>query len=359
METLPRKERKENSCFDNNKRMILEGYLLGKTGFPKITNRTQLAEIFKCDRKTIYNEIKRGTVEHLQSDLSTIFEYNAEYAQNIANERNANRGMIPKIMLDTALARKLKHYIVDEKYSPYATLAELNIKGWPSETRAVEKTLYNWVNGGLIPGVSNTDLPNKGEKYKENGSRKNFSRAKCAEHSIDNRPKEVEDRENFGHWELDTVKGGKDTSTACLFTMTERKSRNEIARKMPDAKGKSTVEVLDKIERKLGSEAFRRIFITMTCDGGSEFMDIEGIERSCIDGKQRTKLYFAHPYTACERGTNENHNRILRRFFPKGCDFSKVTDEEVSKAEHWMNNYPRRIHGGKTPAMIYKECYNF
>ena len=103
METLPRKERKENSCFDNNKRMILEGYLLGKTGFPKITNRTQLAEIFKCDRKTIYNEIKRGTVEHLQSDLSTIFEYNAEYAQNIANERNANRGMIPKIMLDTAV----------------------------------------------------------------------------------------------------------------------------------------------------------------------------------------------------------------------------------------------------------------
>nr|WP_288515943.1 IS30 family transposase [uncultured Treponema sp.] len=93
--------------------------------------------------------------------------------------------------------------------------------------------------------------------------------------------------------------------------------------------------------------------------GGTEFMDIEGIERSCIDGKQRTKLYFAHPYTACERGTNENHNRILRRFFPKGCDFSKVTDEEVSKAKHWMNNYPRRIHGGKTPAMIYKKCCNF
>lgn len=133
-------------------------------------------------------------------------------------------------------------------------------------------------------------MPGKGEKYKENGFRKNFSPAKCAEHSIDNRPKEVEDRENFGHWELDTVKGGKNTSTECLFMMTERKSRNEIARKMPDAKGKSTVEVLDKIERKLGSEAFRRIFITMTCDGGTEFMDIEGIERSCIDGKQRTKL---------------------------------------------------------------------
>ena len=358
MESLAQKERKENSCFNHDKRMLLEGYLFGKTGFPKITNRTRLAEIFNCDRKTIYNEIVRGTVEHTRSDLSTVREYNAEYAQNVADERNANRGCVPKIMLDTALARELKRYIVEENYSPYAAVAELNAKGWPSGTRAVEKTVYNWVNGGLIHGVSRTDLPNKGTKYREKGSTRRYSRAKCAEHSIDNRPKEADDRENFGHWELDTVKGGKDGSTQCLFTMTERKSRKEIARKMPDAKGKSTVEAIDKIEREIGSDAFRKIFITMTCDGGTEFMDIDGIERSCIDGKPRTRLYFAHPYTACERGTNENHNRILRRFFPKSCDFSKVTDEEVDQAELWMNNYPRRIHGGKTPAMIYKKHCN-
>lgn len=75
MEILPQKERKENSCFNNNKRMILEGYLLGKIAFPKITNRTQLAEIFKCDRKTIYNEIKRGIVEHLYSHLQKYANY--------------------------------------------------------------------------------------------------------------------------------------------------------------------------------------------------------------------------------------------------------------------------------------------
>ena len=85
-------------------------------------------------------------------------------------------------------------------------------------------------------------------------------------------------------------------------------------------------------------------------------MDIEGIQRSCIDGELRTRLYFAHPYSACERGTNENHNRILRRFFPKGCDFSTVTDEKVLQAVKWMNNYPRKILGGKTPAMVYNSC---
>ena len=341
----------------------MEGYLFGKTGFPKITSRTRLAAIFNCDRKTIYNELVRGTVEHTRSNLTTVYEYNAEYAQNIADERNTNRGCVPKIMLDTALSRELKRYIVDKGYSPYAAVAELDKNGWPSETRAVEKTVYNWVNGGLIHGVERTDLPNKGVKYREKGSSRRYSRAKCAEHSIDNRPKEADDRNNFGHWDsrrsfkrLDTVKGGKDTSTQCLFTMTERKSRNEIARKMPDAKGESTVAVLDRIEREIGSKEFRRTFITLTCDGGSEFMDIAGIERSCIDGKPRTKLFFAHPYMACERGTNERHNRILRRFFPKGCDFSKISEEEVSRAESWMNNYPRRIHGGKTPAVIYKAC---
>ncbi len=129
--------------------------------------------------------------------------------------------------------------------------------------------MYNWVNGALVHGIARADPPNKGVRYREKGSKRRFSRGKCTERSIENRPKEADDRNNFGHWELDTVKGGKDKQTVCLLTMTERKSRREIARKMPDAKGKSTVEVLDEIERKIGSEEFRRIFITLTCDGGS------------------------------------------------------------------------------------------
>ncbi len=105
----------------------------------------------------------------------------------------------------------------------------------------------------------------------------------------------------------------------------------------------------------MGSEAFRRIFITMTCDGGGEFMDAQGIEHSCYDGDPRTRLYFAHPYTACERGTNENHNRMLRRFFPKGTDFCQIRDEEVAKAVEWMNNYPRKILKGCSPDMAFEK----
>ena len=117
MESLAQKERKENSCFDYNKRILLEGYLLGKTGFPKITSRTELAKIFNCDRKTIYNEIMRGTVEHTRSDLSRVYEYNAEYAQNIADERNANRGCTTRIMIDRTLRREAKRDIGDKRDS--------------------------------------------------------------------------------------------------------------------------------------------------------------------------------------------------------------------------------------------------
>ena len=141
--------------------------------------------------------------------------------------------------------------------------------------------------------------------------------------------------------------------------MTERKTRNEKAVKIPNAKAESAVAYLDRLEREMGSEAFRKTFKTITCDGGSEFMDVKGMETSCIDGKPRTRVFFAHPYTACESGTNENHNRMLRRFFPKGCDFSKVTNKEVEEAVDWMNNYPRKIHNGLTPLMLYDKCCNF
>lgn len=129
MDRVAQKERKENSCFNHSKRILLEGYLFGRTGFPIITSRTRLAAIFNCDRKTLHNEIVRGTVEHTRSDLSTAKEYNAECAQNIANRRNRNWGSVPRIMRDRALARELRRVIVDMGFSPYAAVEQLNRSG--------------------------------------------------------------------------------------------------------------------------------------------------------------------------------------------------------------------------------------
>ncbi|MCK5492312.1 MAG: IS30 family transposase, partial [Candidatus Omnitrophica bacterium] len=67
-----------------------------------------------------------------------------------------------------------------------------------------------------------------------------------------------------------------------------------------------------------------------------------------LNGKKRTLVYFAHPYSSWERGTNENQNRMIRRFIPKGTDISKISNKEIQKIEDWMNNYPRKILGYRT-----------
>ena len=111
------------------------------------------------------------------------------------------------------------------------------------------------------------------------------------------------------------------------------------------------VGALDKLERRYGRK-FRRLFKSITVDNGSEFSDFAGLERSVYGGK-RTAVYYCHPYTSCERGTNERLNRDIRRHFPKKSDFSKCTDRQVQAVEDWLNAYPREIFGFATPAELY------
>ena len=90
-------------------------------------------------------------------------------------------------------------------------------------------------------------------------------------------------------------------------------------------------------------------------DNGAEFADVPGLEKSILTKGKRTLLYFAHPYCSCERGTNGNHNGIIRRFLPKGTDFSCIKARTVREVQDWMNTYPRRILNGSTPLKIFKE----
>ena len=80
----------------------------------------------------------------------------------------------------------------------------------------------------------------------------------------------------------------------------------------------------------------------------SEFLEYEQLTQSMYVGK-RFEVYYCHSYSAWEKGTNENHNRFLRRFFPKGTDFTKVSQRQLQEAMDWMNNYPRKVLDWKTP----------
>lgn len=203
-----------------------------------------------------------------------------------------------------------------------------------------------------------TDQLKKKHKYKKVKKNKSASRAPAGE-SIEQRPEEIDEREEFGHWEGDTVYSGKGKrkTTRALLTLTERKTRKEIIIAIPNRKAETVVKALDALERKLGARRFRAIFKSITFDNGTEFAAAEELERSCVNKRlPRTKVYFCHPYSSWERGTNENTNGMIRRRFPKGTNFAAVTNAQIAQAENWINNYPRKILGYKSSEIVFREC---
>ena len=149
---------------------------------------------------------------------------------------------------------------------------------------------------------------------------------------------------------MDLVVG---SGKACLLVLTERASRKELIFKIPDKRQQSVEEALDKLERKHRSK-FKERFKSITMDNGSEFLNTERLEGSCIyEGEKRTICYYAHSYSAWERGSNENANKLIRRFIPKGTDIGKFTASDIRRIEQWINNYPRRIFEYRTANEIY------
>lgn len=140
---------------------------------------------------------------------------------------------------------------------------------------------------------------------------------------------------------MDTVVGGTGTSPACLLVLTERMSRREIIRKIPARTQDAVKRSLDCLER--GPDSIFKTMKSLTCDNGCEFLNSEAIENSAIRRGRRCALFFAHPYTSSERGSNENANRIVRRFIPKGADISAFSKKKIQKIEDWINSLPRKI----------------
>lgn len=339
----------KNTHFTWDERLLMQYHYNGANRYKKITSPTLLGTLLSKSERTIRRELKRGLVEHTTSELLKIMVYNAEYAQNDAELKNSAKGPQIKLGNDWALVNGITKLIQKEKYSPYAVIKHFERTNWPSDTRICEKTLYNYIAAGDLTNITEKDLLYEGKRFKPKGKPKRHSNAMNASRSIDKRPREANDRSVAGHWEMDTVHSGKDCSPSCLLTLTERKTKVEIARKIPDRTAASVKREIDKIERQIGALTFRELFISITPDNGVEFSNAEGLEKSILNKRPRTQLFFAHPYSSYERGTNENHNGIIRRFIPKGSDIGLEKKSSIRKIQDWMNNYPRKILNGKSP----------
>lgn len=315
----------------------------------------EIAVLLRRDRSTIYREITRGTVMRLQSDLTEKATYRAQVAQRDHEEQGGNKERSLKIGKDKKLEAYIRVKLVEERFSPDAIIGEIKVKGLEFEGMICTKTLYNYIDRGIFSGISNKHLWEKSKKKRRGyKSVRRVSKTNRFCRSIESRPKAVEDRRGYGHWEGDTVKGPQG-SNASLLTLTERKSREEIVIRLGNASQDAVREAIDEKEREYG-QAFRAKFKSITFDNGVEFLGWESLEVSVLEGqRRRTTIYFAHAYSSWERGTNENHNRMIRRFIPKGTNIADYTEEDIKEIEEWMNHYPRKILGYKTPKQVAAE----
>lgn len=162
--------------------------------------------------------------------------------------------------------------------------------------------------------------------------------------SIEERPGEADERKVIGHWEDDCIVSRQ--SKERIKSINERVSGIVLLGKMKDGTSEESSRVVCEKIKSIPSPYLK----TMTRDRGRENLDYRTIEL-----KTKMKIYFAHPYCSHERGSNENLNGLVRRFFPKKTDFAKVSEAEILKVEYLLNTRPRKRHGGKTPLEILYE----
>jgi len=328
--------------FKERERYKLEGYLDAGLSVKEIAKNLN-----KHDA-TIYREIKRGMIKRIGYELEEYKAYRANVGQKDYERKVTNRERSLKIGKDKKLEEYIRKRILKDKLSPDAVIGEIKNKGIKFKGMICTKTLYNYIEQGIFSGISNENLWEKRKrKKKKHRQIKRISLRNRWARSIEERPEMINSRLEYGHWEGDCVKS-KRNKKAGLFTLTERKAREEIILKIKDLTQGSIIKAMNKLEKKY-QEEFKEKFKSITYDNGGEFLDWEEIETSILGGKgKRTTTYFAHPYSSWERGTNENQNRMIRRFIPKGTDIGTISAREIKRIENWMNNYPRKILGYKT-----------
>lgn len=295
------------------------------------------------DRRTIERELKLGETLQRNSDLTEKIVYLADAAQRKHDENAANKGRGLKIGNDHKLAKFIEDKIKNEKWSPDAIIGKIKEEQLKFETRICTKTVYNYIDSGIFAEITNDDL-----WVKKSGRKRDYKRTGTVAlnnksgKSITERPKEADERTEQGHWEIDLVVGKQGTKPVIL-TLVERKTRQSIYVLMRNKTQKEVIAAIRRARRRVGGN-FVDVFKSITADNGSEFLDSEAIKKAAKCGE----VYYAHPYSSWERGSNENGNRILRRFVPKGTDIGKLSASELQRIEDWVNNYPRKIFGYKS-----------
>lgn len=288
-------------------------------------NDTQIAEIVGVDKSTIGRELKRNR---------GLRGYRPEQAEQMAVKRREEKVM-PRIPAKTW---SNVNALLRQEWSPE------QIQGWLDQEHGIAIS-HEWIYQHILRdkragGRLYCHLRCQKQRRKRYGSRSR--RGKIPNQvSIEERPAIVETRRRFGDWELDTVIGAHHQQA--LVTIVERKSRLSL---IAHVKQKTAAAVSEAIVGLL--KPYCRWVHTLTADNGLEFADHETIANAL-----KADFFFAHPYSSWERGLNENTNGLIRQYFPKGFDFTTITEKQVERVMDKLNNRPRKCLEFKTPNQVF------
>ena len=322
---------------------------IGMTEFKK-----KLADKIGTTLSNIYEIIKDGLITVLNYDLTERIEFSAEVAYEKRTkksiESNSSKRESSKEFINLVIKELRSEYninSVDEIINDFKKNRKEEIEGL---TTICTATFYNYVENNKIDGFSKDELPMKSKRKKNNEKKQGKTKPKGT--SIEERPFKPNDRSEFGHWEGDTIVGGRNIpNSGAVLTLVERKTRFQLTIKMKDRKANTIYKAIKLLKKKYPELKYYKlsdIFKSITFDNGVEFSKWKDIEKYL-----KTKTYFAHPYSSYERGSNENGNKLLRIFLPKGCNINEYTEDYVMKANELINTKIRKILGYKSSLELF------
>ena len=278
----------------------------------------KIAKLLGRNVSSISRELRRNCT-HMY-DIPTYYPHTAEKKSKLRRSY-CHRGMF--------WSEELLRYIETKLLATWSP-EQIACSPSPFAKMPSWRTIYRWIYQGYLLGGNLKVLRRKGKSQGEKETRGKFNLGK----SIRKRDKGVYRRKEAGHWEADTVVSGRGKSKACFATLAERKTRFYIAMKIPDRKADTMANAIVKMLSVFPPELVK----TITCDRGTEFANWQTIEEQL-----HCNVYFADPYCAWQKGTNENSNGLLREFYPKGRNLSRVSPKTLLRNLALINARPRKI----------------
>ena len=324
----------------------------------RVYSNADIAKRIGVHRTTIWRELKNRIKSKIMIRTGNIknIPYNVDDAQYDADYKRSFSKANYLVEQYPKLAEFIEEKILKYKWSPdviagYIESHQLYLQ--EGFTSISTTTIYRAIHYHLLKVTKDdTRRMNKFNTEKDcYEDEKKVSENKKG-NSIELRPDVINNRERFGDWELDTVISTSKGQHECLMTLTDRKIRFEIIARL---KGKTKEEVLNKIKKikSIIKNNLYDIIKSISTDNGTEFSAWKEIEKIL-----NTTIYFCHPYSSFEKGTNEKHNSMIRYFIPKGELIENYSNQDINEIAYWMNNYPRKIFGYKTPIEMLKEELN-